>query len=131
MYIIDLNKGELLLQTYVAHGRNSGQEFADHFSNLPESYMSSPGFYVTGSTYTGKHGLSLLLKGQDKGLNDNAEQRSIVFHGASYVSEEFIRKYGRLGRSQGCPAVSEELSASVINMIKDGSCVYMYAPGIL
>lgn len=128
LYIIDLKSRQLILQTYVAHGRNSGDEFAKHFSNIPESYMSSPGLYTTGHTYTGKHGLSLQLIGLDKGVNDNAAQRSIVFHGAPYVSEEFIRKYGRLGRSQGCPAVSEDLSAFVINLIKDGSCVYMYAP---
>jgi hypothetical protein len=127
MYIIDLQKGELLMQTYVAHGRNSGEEFAQHFSNAPESYMSSPGLYETGETYSGKHGLSLKLYGLDRGVNDNALKRSIVIHGAPYVSEDFIRKNGRLGRSQGCPAVSEELSASIIALIKGGTCVYIHA----
>jgi hypothetical protein len=129
MYIIDLEKGELLMQTYVAHGRNSGEEFAQNFSNAPESYMSSPGLYETGGTYSGKHGLSLKLNGLNRGVNDNALKRAIVIHGASYVSEDFIRKNGRLGRSQGCPAVSEELSASIIDLIKGGTCVYIYVPG--
>jgi hypothetical protein len=121
-------KKELLINTLVAHGRNSGEEFAKEFSNLPNSYKSSPGLYITGETYIGKHGLSLQLIGQDKGVNDLAQKRAIVFHGASYVSEAFIRKNGRLGRSQGCPAVSEELSPKVIELIKEGSCVFMYAP---
>lgn len=126
LYVLDLFNERLLLQTYVAHGRNSGEDFARTFSNSPQSYMSSPGLYFTGDTYVGKHGLSLHLIGKEKDINDNAFTRSIVFHGASYVSDDFIKKYGRLGRSQGCPAVSEELSSTLINMIKGGSCVYIY-----
>ncbi len=128
LYIIDVENGQLLMNTYVAHGRNSGEEFANSFSNKAESYQSSLGFYVTGETYTGKHGLSLQLKGQEQGINDNAQSRAIVIHGASYVSEDFIKQNGRLGRSQGCPAVSEELSEPVINLIKDGSCFFVYHP---
>ena len=128
LYIINLESKKLVMNTYVAHGRNSGEEFATAFSNKAESYQSSLGFYITGETYKGKHGLSLALKGQEQGINDNAESRAIVIHGASYVSEDFIKKYGRLGRSQGCPAVSEELSEPLINMIKEGSCFFMYHP---
>jgi hypothetical protein len=128
LYIIDLVSKKILLQTYVSHGRNSGEEFAKSFSNKAESYMSSPGFYITGDTYTGKHGISLLLKGQDKGINDMAESRSIVMHGASYVSADFIKKNGRLGRSQGCPAVSEELAPKIIEMIKGGCALFIYIP---
>jgi hypothetical protein len=128
LYIIDLSSKKILLQTYVSHGRNSGEEFAKSFSNKAESYMSSPGFYITGDTYTGKHGLSLFLKGQDKGINDMAESRAIVVHGASYVSEDFIKKNGRLGRSQGCPAVSEELAPKIIETIKGGSALFIYVP---
>ncbi len=128
LYIIDIEKRKLLMNTYVAHGRNSGEEFANSFSNKAESYQSSLGFYITGETYNGKHGLSLLLKGQEKGINDNAQNRAIVIHGASYVSEDFIKKYGRLGRSQGCPAIAEDLSEPIINLIKDGSCFFMFYP---
>lgn len=128
LYIIDLEKGKLLFNTFVAHGRNTGEEFAAAFSNIPSSYQSSLGFYTTGSTYTGKHGLSLTLKGVERGFNDKAEERAIVMHGADYVSTEFIAQNGRLGRSFGCPAVSYELHQPVINTIKDGSCLFIYYP---
>lgn len=128
LYIIDLEKDSVVYNTWVAHGRNSGNEFARTFSNKPNSYKSSIGFYITSGTYIGKHGLSLQLKGIEKGINDLAEKRAIVIHGASYVSENFIRQNGRLGRSQGCPAIAEELSAPIIHLIKEGSCFFMYYP---
>jgi hypothetical protein len=128
LYIIDVEKGQLVFNTYVAHGRNSGEEYARYFSNVPNSYQSSLGFYLTGSTYHGKHGLSLRLKGIEQGINHTAEERAIVLHGAEYVSEAFIKKYGRLGRSQGCPAVSQELSKPIIEKIKEGSCLFIYSP---
>jgi hypothetical protein len=112
----------------VAHGRNSGEEFARFFSNVPNSNQSSLGFYLTGNTYQGKHGLSLKLKGIEQGINHFAEERAIVLHGADYVSESFIKKHGRLGRSQGCPAVSQELSKPIIEKIKEGSCLFIYSP---
>jgi hypothetical protein len=128
LYIIDIEKEKVLYHTYVAHGRNSGNEYARTFSNLPESFQSSLGFYLTGETYQGKHGFSLRLKGIEPGINHLAEERSIVMHGANYVSEAFIKQTGRLGRSQGCPAVCEELSTPIINSIKLGSCLFIYYP---
>ncbi|MBC7488587.1 MAG: murein L,D-transpeptidase catalytic domain family protein [Cytophagaceae bacterium] len=128
LYVIDMEKKELLFNTYVAHGRNSGQEFALDFSNELNSYKSSLGFYLTDETYQGIHGLSMRLKGMEKGINDIAEQRGIVMHGAPYVSESFIQQNGRLGRSQGCPAVMEELCEPIINSIKGGSCFFMFYP---
>jgi len=128
LYIIDMDNKIVLFNTYVAHGRNSGDEYAHSFANIPESFKSSLGFYVTGNTYIGAHGLSMRLQGVEKGINDYAEQRSIVMHGAPYVSEAFIRKNGRLGRSQGCPAVSVELCNPIVMSIKSGSCFYMYYP---
>jgi hypothetical protein len=101
---------------------------AENFSNIPGSFASSPGFYSTGQTYVGKHGLSLILDGLEKGINDKARDRAIVMHGADYVSSDFIRKYGRLGRSFGCPAVPTELSKDIIQKIKGGSCLYIHAP---
>jgi hypothetical protein len=117
-----------LYHCLVSHGRNSGDVMAENFSNKPGSYASSPGFYTTGETYFGKHGFSLRLNGIEHGINDKARERAIVIHGADYVSSEFIEKNGRLGRSLGCPAVPEELSAEIIETIKDGTCLFVYAP---
>lgn len=128
LYVIDISRKKLLFNTYVAHGRNSGEEYAFSFSNKPNSFKSSLGFYLTDNTYNGMHGLSMKLKGVEKGINDVAEQRGIVMHGANYVSESFINQYGRLGRSQGCPAVPEELCQPIVNLIKGGSCFFMFFP---
>ena len=128
LYIIDLAHKKVLFNTYVAHGRNSGDEYAKSFSNKLNSYKSSLGFYLTKETYKGEHGLSMRLKGIEKGINDIAEDRGIVMHGAVYVSELFISQNGRLGRSQGCPAVPQELCVPIINAIKGGSCFFIYSP---
>ncbi len=128
LYIIDLSARKLLFHTYVSHGRNSGQLMAGQFSNASASYQSSLGFYRTLGSYQGKHGLSLQLQGLERGFNDNAFGRAIVLHGAEYVCERFIRQTGRLGRSQGCPAVSSALSQPIINAVKGGSCLFIYAP---
>jgi hypothetical protein len=128
LWVIDLNKNVILFQTLVAHGRNTGEEFANEFSNQAESFKSSIGFYATGEIYNGKHGLSLKLDGLEKGLNDNARGRAVVMHGADYVSESFIRQNKRLGRSQGCPAVPVEMNEKIINVIKNKSCLFIYHP---
>ncbi|WP_372769984.1 murein L,D-transpeptidase catalytic domain family protein [Lutibacter sp.] len=128
LWVIDLNKNTILFQSLVAHGRNSGNEFADDFSNIPESHQSSLGLYLTGETYIGKHGYSLRLDGQEKGINSNARNRAIVIHGADYVSENFIKKHGRLGRSFGCPSLPNEVSKEIIDVIKDKSGLFVYYP---
>ncbi len=128
LYIVDLEKAQVLFNTYVSHGKNSGDLFATHFSNIPSSLQSSLGFYVTGDIYNGKHGMSLTLNGQEPGFNDLALARAIVLHGADYVSENFIKSTGRLGRSFGCPAVASELATPIINTIQDGSCLFVYYP---
>jgi len=128
LFIIDLNNYQVLFNTYVAHGRNSGKEFARSFSNRPSSYMSSLGFYVTADTYFGEHGYSLKLEGLDKGFNDNAERRAVVIHAANYVNESFIHTQGYIGRSLGCPAVSPKESSQIINTIKEGTCLFIYSP---
>ncbi len=127
LWIIDPAKGEILLQSVVSHGRNSGELMAESFSNLPESFKSSLGFYTTAETYQGKHGYSLRLDGLEKGFNDLARDRAIVIHGADYANEEFAVATGRLGRSLGCPALPTELSSTVIDIIKDGSLLFIYA----
>lgn len=128
LYILDLNNGEILLNTLVAHGRNSGMNYASSFSNKPESNKSSLGFYVTLNTYWGENGYALRLKGEEPGVNDNAYDRNIVIHGSDYVNEKFMRSAGHLGRSLGCPAVPKKLHEKVINYIKNGSCLFIYHP---
>lgn len=125
LYIIDLDKREILLNTWVAHGQRSGKDEAVNFSNQNDSYTSSLGFYVTGEVYMGMHGKSLKLDGMDDGFNNNARMRSIVVHGAAYVSPGTINALGRLGRSQGCPAVAPELANEVINTIEDKTVLFI------
>ena len=120
--------GTLLFNTLVAHGKNTGEEFARSFSNEPESHKSSLGFYTTKDTYQGEHGLSLKLEGKEPGFNDKAEARSIVMHGAGYVCDNFICQFGRLGRSFGCPSVPYGEHEQIINAIKGGSCLFIYYP---
>lgn len=128
LYIIDLRNKKLLFNTYVSHGKNSGREMASYFSNEPESNKSSLGFYVTGDTYIGKHGFSMRLFGEERGINDNAHSRAIVMHSAPYVSEGAIRMQGFIGRSLGCPALPENLYRPIIEKIKNGSCLFLYSP---
>ncbi len=127
-WLIDLKKKEVLVNTYVAHGRNTGYEYARKFSNTYDTYQSSIGFYVTGKTYYGKNGLSLLLDGMERGFNSNARGRVIVFHTAKYVSESYINRYGRLGRSLGCPAIPTQYRETVIPAISNKTCMFIYYP---
>src|SRR5690606_10049179 len=117
---------KMLFNTYVAHGRNSGEDIATEFSNVEDSYKSSLGFYVTEDLYYGKHGLSLKLIGMDEDFNSNAMDRCIVMHGADYASEEFIRQNGRLGRSLGCPAIPMEEHEEIVKTIKHGTPMYVH-----
>jgi hypothetical protein len=125
MWIVDLEKKKLLLNTWVAHGKGSGDNTADAFSNNEESHQSSLGFYVTDDIYVGKHGRSLHLDGMDAGFNDKARERDIVLHGADYVNQNTIDQLGRLGRSFGCPAVSTEVVDQVINTIKNKNLLFI------
>jgi L,D-transpeptidase catalytic domain len=127
LFVIDLKNYRILFNTYVAHGVNSGREFASQFSNTPESNKSSLGFYVTSNTYIGSNGYSLRLNGLERGINDNAGSRDIVMHGADYVNEEYIHSQGYIGRSWGCPAVAPKVSKPVINSIKNGTCLFIYS----
>ena len=127
MYILDVKNYKVLVNTYVAHGKNSGLEYAKSFSNKPESLQSSLGFYVTKQTYFGKHGLSLRLAGLEKGFNDKAEARAVVVHGANYIGKQRLSA-PYMGRSFGCPAVPQQLASKVINIIKDGTTLFIYHP---
>jgi hypothetical protein len=128
LFILDVNTHEVVMQTYVAHGRGSGDEYATSFSNKPESHKSSLGFYLTKGTYTGQHGQSLILNGLEKGFNDNAEARKIVIHGAGYIGDQHLASNPFTGRSHGCPAVANKLSKKIINTLKDGSLLFIYHP---
>ncbi len=126
LWIIDLEQQKILLHTVAAHGRNSGALLAEKFSNRPESYQSSLGFFQTGEAYQGKHGYSLRLDGLEAGINDQARARAIVIHGADYANETVAATAGRLGRSLGCPAVPPKLSTPLIKLIKEGSLLFIY-----
>jgi hypothetical protein len=127
LFIIDTYNGKLLFNTLVAHGRNSGKLVPTRFSNRRNSFMSSLGFYVTGEPFIGQHGYSLRLEGMEKGWNDHIFSRAIIMHPADYVSEDHIRQWGFLGRSEGCPAIPEQLNKPIIDLIRGGSCIFVYS----
>ncbi|MCC2544932.1 murein L,D-transpeptidase catalytic domain family protein [Hymenobacter sp. BT175] len=128
LWVVDLAQQKLLFNTLVAHGKGTGEDYATAFSNVSGSEQSSIGFYLTGATYMGKHGLSLKLHGKDPKYNSNAASRAVVIHGAEYVCQEFINKHGRLGRSQGCPALPPDQTSAIVKTIKGGTVVYAHAP---
>lgn len=125
-YTIDLSSHKVIFHSLVSHGRNTGENEATAFSNIPHSNQSSLGFYVTGETYTGSKGYSLRLDGMDHGINDKMRERAVVMHDAEYVSDSWIKKYGRLGRSQGCPALPKGVARKVIDTIKDKTMIFAY-----
>ena len=127
MYVIDLAKKKLLYHSIVSHGRNTGENYAVNFSNRHGSFQSSLGFYRTENTYMGSNGYSLVINGLEKGINDQAKARAVVIHGADYCSEQIIKSTGRLGRSYGCPALPRELNRPIVNTIKDGTMLFIYA----
>lgn len=128
LWIFDLQQRKLLFHTYVSHGLKSGSLLTTYFSNKYDSKASSIGVYKTEQAYYGRDGLSLKLDGLEKGFNDNAYNRSVVMHGGWYVEENFIKKYGRAGRSWGCPAVPLNLTSSIIQTIKNQSLFIVYYP---
>lgn len=124
LYLLNLKTGQVE-KYFVAHGINTGDIEAEKFSNAIDSRKSSLGLYLTGSSYVGKHGESIYLYGLEKS-NDRAFERAIVMHGASYVSMDFLGKHGRMGRSWGCPVVSDAIIKKLIPIIKEGAVVYAY-----
>jgi L,D-transpeptidase catalytic domain len=128
LWVFDLTKGELMYEELVAHGQGSGAERSTLFSNEPETHQSSLGLFVTDTTYVGRNGYSLRMDGLDQGVNDRARERAIVMHGAPYVSDEFVKANGRLGRSWGCPALRNDVAREIIDRIKGGGLVFAYYP---
>jgi len=128
LWVFDLARKALLYEELVAHGRGSGEDRATRFSNTEGSHMSSLGAFQTQEAYTGINGYSLRLRGLEPGINDQARERAIVIHGADYVSQNFARRQGRLGRSHGCPAVRSEIARPLIDAIADGSFLFVDYP---
>lgn len=128
MYVVDLKTQTLKFYSVVAHGKNTGEEYAKYFSNQPSSHKSSLGFFITGSTYDGSNGYSLRLKGVEKGFNDLAEKRAIVVHGATYAESKRNNSTHCLGRSFGCPALPMSAHQKIIETIKGGNCLFVYFP---
>lgn len=125
-YTIDLEKMKIVYYTYVAHGKKSGERMATSFSDAVESNKSSIGFYITGNTYNGGNGYSLILNGDEKGYNSNLAKRSVVVHAADYANEDYIARNGRMGRSLGCPALPENIYKQVIETIKEKTMIFAY-----
>jgi hypothetical protein len=128
LWVFDLATRTLLFHELVAHGRNSGENLATQFSNEPDSLASSIGLYRTREPYVGRNGYSLRMDGLEAGFNDRAFARDVVIHGADYVSDDFARANGRIGRSHGCPAVPTPVARPVIDTLKDGQLVFVYYP---
>jgi hypothetical protein len=128
MWVFDLDRELLLYAEHVAHGRGSGENYANAFSNRDGSYQSSLGLFATADTYNGGNGYSLRMDGLEPGFNDRARDRAIVMHGAPYVDPLQALRQGRLGRSLGCPALRPAVARDVIDTIKDGQLLFAYYP---
>jgi hypothetical protein len=128
LWVIDLAKRQVLFHELVAHGQNSGEAYAVDFSNRPESRQSSLGLFRTDDVYEGQHGESLRLIGLEPGINDRAEERRIVMHGAAYVNLRVVQRFGQLGRSWGCPAVDRAVLPQIVREIKEGTALFAYYP---
>lgn len=128
LYVLDLREGKVLFNTYVSHGRNSGNEYATSFSNSNDSHKTSLGFMRTAETYIGDNGYSMRLDGMEYGFNNNVRPRAIVMHGSDYVNANRASTGTMMGRSYGCPAVPASEVNKIINCIKDGSCFFNYYP---
>jgi hypothetical protein len=128
LWVFDLHSGKLLFEELVAHGKNTGANYARSFSNKLGSLQTSLGLFRTGETYVGNNGYSMRMIGLETGFNDNALERAIVFHGAPYVTRQHAQKYGRLGRSWGCPAVRAGVARKVIDTIKGDQFLFSYYP---
>ncbi len=127
LWVVDRAHRRVLFHELVAHGRGSGDNYAIRFSNRDGSLQSSLGLFLTEGTYIGRNGYSLRLEGLEPGINDRARDRTLVMHGAPYVSPEFARRHGRLGRSWGCPALDPQVARGLIDRIRDGSLIFVYA----
>lgn len=128
MWVFDLSSGRLLYKELVAHGRNSGDNYPQHFSNTLGSLQSSLGLFRTLDTYSGSNGYSLRMDGLEEGFNDKALERAIVMHGAPYVNPAMAKTQGRLGRSWGCPALRSGVARQVIDTLKGGQFIFSYYP---
>lgn len=128
LWVFDLQDKTLLLHELVAHGQNTGDNYAEQFSNVLGSHQSSIGLFRTQESYVGRHGYSLRMDGLEPGVNDRARERAIVIHAADYVDPQWVVRQGRIGRSQGCPAVRPEVAQMVVDSLKGGQYMFAYYP---
>lgn len=128
LWVLNLRTHRLLYHTYVAHGAGSGIVTPTHFSNIMNSLDSSIGLYETGISYMGDYGYAMRLYGLDRGYNNNAYKRAIVFHGGDFVSDKSIEEHGMIGMTHGCFAVPSTLDYKIINTLKNGSLIFAYYP---
>jgi len=128
LWVFDLKNNKELMNTLVAHGKNSGGLYAHAFSNVNGSKETSIGVFITAEPYIGGHGIAIRMKGLDRGFNDNAYKRNVVFHGANYMTNSFVKNYGRSGLSWGCPAVAPDKIKPLVDMIKGNTLVFAYYP---
>jgi hypothetical protein len=128
LWVFDVEKRKLLFKELVAHGKNSGENATERFSDKPGSLMTSLGVFLTSDTYQGRNGYSLRLLGLEPGFNGRSLERAIVMHGADYVSDRSARALGRLGRSWGCPAVRRDIARQLIDTVKNGAVLFSYYP---
>ena len=119
LFLIDMEKKEIIIKTKVSHAINTGKEYPTQFSNEIGSEKSSYGGFITAETYFGKYGYSLVIDGKDKGINDNARRRKIIFHSTKKMSNP---KYPL---TYGCFATSEEINSELIDLIKNGCLIYV------
>ncbi len=127
LWVFDLKNPRVLYNEFVAHGAGAARTSRARsrtttVATRPASACSAP------PTYEGHNGYSLRMDGLDKGFNDNARARAIVMHGAWYVDASMVQKVGRLGRSQGCPAVRAQVAQEIIDTLKGGQFVFSYYP---
>lgn len=127
LWVVDLATGAVLVHEYVAHAARSGGLWATAFSNRRGSYQSSLGAFLTGRSYVGVKGLSLRLRGLEPGINDQALPRGIVIHGTGSVTPARALQ-GRLGRTEGCPAVPAESARALVRLIEQGVVVFAWYP---
>ena len=129
LWVLDLEREQVLFEELVAHGRGSGDNFATRFSNAEGSHQTSLGLFRTADTYVGSNGYSLRLDGLETGRQrPRARARHRHARRARTSARTNLRTVGRLGRSHGCPALRPAIARTVIDTIKQGSLVFAYYP---
>lgn len=123
LWVVENNK--ILLSCHVSHGINSGNIYADNFSNIIGSNKSSLGEFITAEVYFRGNSKRMRIDGLTKGVNDNARKRYIVFHDAYYAEYDFLLKNLKLGRSKGCFVTSKYYNELIIDLTNNGTKIFV------